>query len=405
MQKISIPLIALCLLSAACTRKGSADNKSQELLIGSWWSMVGSEKVTLEFAKDGTSKTTLVGQTTNGTYKWVDDSTIELNGKQRAKVTVTQDELTMVIGNETSKFQREKTAASSPGGAGPASDSGTSGIIKQAVLAKRITPLSRTPVEVTDKFPSTGSIWAVVTVSNAPPDTHIKAVMTAVSVTPGSTGNAIPPNTKLSESEVTTKGSENVGLGWPSYSDAPVGAYKVDIYLNGKLERTLPYSISKEAAPSSDSAPKPGAIGSCAKLPPSVELPPGFPIGVTLAQGIDGQGKPANPGRIFRPDSPAFYAVLSTENAPANTKVAARWFATDVGGADTCNAQFSSYEMVVAGSGNPWFSTTPPLHGSKWPEGIYRVEVYVNENLALSVDFGVCDGSCKFPTPLAWQLH
>ncbi|HLB90009.1 MAG TPA: hypothetical protein VJK29_20290, partial [Terriglobales bacterium] len=363
MRKISILLIALSLLSVACTRKGSADNKSQELLIGRWWSMVGSEKVTLEFAKDGTSKTTLVGQTTNGTYKWVDDSTIELNGKQRAKVTVTQDELTMVIGNETSKFQREKTAASSPGGAGPASGSGTSGIIEKAVLAKRITPLSRTPVEVTDKFPSTGSIWAVATVSNAPPDTHVKAVMTAVSVTPGSNGNAIPPNTKLSESEVTTKGSENVGLGWPSYNDAPVGAYKVDIYLNGKLERTLAYSISKEAAPSSDSAPKPGAIGSCAKLPPSVETPPGFPIGVTLAQGIDGQGKPANPGRMFRPDSPAFYAVLTTENAPANTKVAARWFATDVGGVDTCNAQFSSYEMVVAGSGNPWFSTTPPLAG------------------------------------------
>jgi len=60
---------------------------------------------------------------------------------------------------------------------------------------------------------------------------------------------------------------------------------------------------------------------------------------------------------------------------------------------------------VTAGSGTPWFSTAPPLAGSKWPEGIYRVEVYVNENLALSVDFGVCDGSCKFQTPLAWQLH
>src|SRR5712692_7645517 len=217
MKKISILLIALCLLSAACTRKGSADNKSQELLIGSWWSMVGSEKVTLEFAKDGTSKTTLVGQTTNGTYKWLDDSTIELNGKQRAKVTVTQDELTMVIENETSKFQREKTAANSPGGAGPASDSGTSGIIKQAVLAKQIMPLSRAPVEVTDKFPSSGSIWVVVTVANALPDTHIKAVMTAVD-----TGNAAPPNSKLGESEGMARASDNVALGWPSYSNAPV---------------------------------------------------------------------------------------------------------------------------------------------------------------------------------------
>jgi hypothetical protein len=399
MRKTSILLVALCLLSAACTRKGSADNKSQELLIGRWWSMVGSEKVTLEFAKDGTSKTTLVGQTTNGTYKWVDDNTIELNGKQRAKVTVTQDELTMVIGNETSKFQREKNAAGPGGEAVPGGTSGGGGIIRQAVLSKRITPLSRTPVDVTDKFPSSGSIWVVVTVANAPPDTHIKVVMTAVD-----TGNAAPPNSKLGESEVTARASDNVALGWPSYNNAPVGAYKMDIYLNGTLNRTLSFSIVTGAA-SSDQAPKPGAIGSCAKLPPSVETPPGFPIGVTLAQGIDGQGKPVNPGRIFRPDSPAFYAVLTTENPPANTKVTARWFATDVGGMDNCNAQFATYEMVTAGSGNPWFSTTPPLAGTKWPEGIYRLEVYVNEKLALSVDFGVCDGPCKFQTPLAWQLH
>src|SRR5260370_9042420 len=110
MKTLLLLLVGVCLLSVSCTRKGSADNKSQELLIGRWWSMVGTERVTLEFAKDGTSKTTLVGQTTNGTYKWVDDNTIELNGKQRAKVTVTQDELTMVIGNETSKFLREKWA-------------------------------------------------------------------------------------------------------------------------------------------------------------------------------------------------------------------------------------------------------------------------------------------------------
>src|SRR5713226_1721332 len=43
MKKLSMLLLALCLLSVACTRKGSADNKSQELLIGRWWSRVGAE--------------------------------------------------------------------------------------------------------------------------------------------------------------------------------------------------------------------------------------------------------------------------------------------------------------------------------------------------------------------------
>jgi len=366
--------------------------------------MAGSQKITIEFAKDGTSKTTVGGQTTNGTYKWLDATTLELNGTQKVKVTVSQDELTMIIGSETSKFQREKTAANSPGGAGSASDSGPSGIIKQAVLAKRITPLSRAPLGITDRFPSDrGSIWAVVTVSNAPHDTRLKAVLTAVSVTPGNTGNAIPPNTKLGENDASAEGSENVGFNW-TYASSPPGTYKVEIYLNGQLDRTLNFSVVTEAAPSSDEAPKPGAVGSCPKLPPAAEMPPGFPIGVTLAQGVDGQGKPANPGRIFRPDLPAFYAVLTTENAPANTKVAARWFATDVGGLEPCNTQFASYEMAVAGSGRPWFSTSPSVSGTKWPEGVYRVEIYVNGNLTFSTDFGVCEGSCKFQVPVSWRL-
>ena len=69
--------------------------------------MAGSQKVTLEFTKGGKNNTTVGGQTTKGTYKWLDDSTLELNKTQKMKVTVSRDELTMTIGNETSKFDRE----------------------------------------------------------------------------------------------------------------------------------------------------------------------------------------------------------------------------------------------------------------------------------------------------------
>lgn len=399
MKRFAILILSLSFLSVACAQKTPTASKVRELILGKWWSMVGSEKITIEFAKDGTYKNIFLGQTTNGTYKWLDDSTIELNGKDKWKVTVTADELKIVMGTETSNFLREKGAANSGGEAPPASGSGTAAIIKQAVLAKRIMPLSRTPVEVTDKFPTTnGSIWAVATVSNAPPDTHIKAVMTAVD-----TGNAAPPNTKVTESESTARGSENVAFNW-GFNSAPIGAYKIDIYLNGKLERTLPYSVTKEATPSSDSAAKTAAVGSCPKLPPIKENWPAWLRGISLAQGRDAQGKALNPGRIFRPDTPAFYAVLTTENIPANTKLAGRWVAEDVGGVDLCNAEFSSYEFVSDGSDLPWFSTTTPLRGSKWPEGLYRLDIYVNGTLAHAIGFGVCDGSCKFQVPLAWRL-
>src|SRR5260370_41573069 len=125
--------------------------------------------------KNGEVKGKVGGQNRVGTYRWLGDRTVELNKTQKVKVTVSQDELTMLIGNETSKFEREKAGATPGGDASSVSGSGNSGIIKQAVLARRVTPLTSSPVEITEKFPADqGSIWAVVTVSNAPSGTKLK---------------------------------------------------------------------------------------------------------------------------------------------------------------------------------------------------------------------------------------
>jgi len=96
------------LSAASAAEKGPTTNRPKDLIIGKWWSMAGSQKVMLEFAKGGAYTTTVGGQTTKGTYKWLDDSTLELNKTQKLKVTVSEDELTMTIGNETSKFERER---------------------------------------------------------------------------------------------------------------------------------------------------------------------------------------------------------------------------------------------------------------------------------------------------------
>jgi|SRR5579859_156947 len=93
----------------AWAQKSAPTKKPRDLIVGSGGLMAGAQKVQLEFTKDGTVKTTVGGQTTNGKYKWLDDATIELNGAQKVKVSVSADELVMVIGEETSKFEREKT--------------------------------------------------------------------------------------------------------------------------------------------------------------------------------------------------------------------------------------------------------------------------------------------------------
>ena len=107
MRKFWIVLLSLGFLSLVSACEGQTAKRSEDLIIGKWWLMAGSQKVTLEFAKAGAYTTTVGGQTTKGTYKWLDDSTLELNKTQKMKVTVSRDELTMTIGNETSKFDRE----------------------------------------------------------------------------------------------------------------------------------------------------------------------------------------------------------------------------------------------------------------------------------------------------------
>jgi len=79
----------------------------------------------------------------------------------------------------------------------------------------------------------------VIKVANAPDGTTVRAVWTAVNVVDAN-GNAIKDK-KLDEttSTLTGDGVVNAKLNIPSTGEWPVGAYKVDIYLNDKLDRTL----------------------------------------------------------------------------------------------------------------------------------------------------------------------
>lgn len=394
MKRLTIFVLSLSLICVACAHKTPTAGGPQEAIVGTWWSMAGSQKISTEFRSDGTYTTTLGGQTTNGTYRWLDDTTIEMNGRQ-IKIGILQDKLTMTIGSEVSSFQRETTTAAPQGNAATAAPSGVASITK-VVLASRMTPLTHTPIDVVGQFPAAqGVIYAIATVANAPSGTQLKAVITAID-----TNNAQPPNTQAGQPVQTTmEGSQNIAFHW-NYPSLPAGTYKVDVYLNGTLNNTQNFSVTKDATAAP--AVTPGAIGSCPALPAVDEKPPGFALGVAMAQGVDAQRKPVNPGRIFTPGTPAIYAVITAENVPANTRLSARWFATDLGGVEACNTQIATFEVAgAAGTGN--FFITPPA-GSQWPEGLYRVETYVNGNLSLVTDFGVCDGQCKFQVPISWKL-
>ena len=113
--------------------------------------------------------------------------------------------------------------------------------ITDTVMAEDVQGDNFEPVGVTETYTADQSTFhAVVTVANAPSDTVVKAVWVAVDV-----GDVAPPNTEIDQTEVEVEGSRNVDFTLTSDSGQwPPGTYKVDIYLNDELDRTLNFTVA-----------------------------------------------------------------------------------------------------------------------------------------------------------------
>ena len=80
------------------------------------------------------------------------------------------------------------------------------------------------------------TIYCIVELRSAPDDTIVKAVWTAVSAE-GSDPNLLIDETEFTSGDATLTFDLTNDLLWP------VGSYKVDLYLNGELDRTLAFEV------------------------------------------------------------------------------------------------------------------------------------------------------------------
>lgn len=78
--------------------------------------------------------------------------------------------------------------------------------------------------------------YCIVDLKNAPDDTQVKAVWTAVQA------EGIDPNYYLYETSLTT-GDGTLTFQLSNDYLWPAGRYKVDLYLNDKLDRTLEFEV------------------------------------------------------------------------------------------------------------------------------------------------------------------
>ena len=92
--------------------------------------------------------------------------------------------------------------------------------------------------------------YAVVDLANAPDDTKIKASWVAVDA------DGTDPNLVIDEVEVTA-GSGSVNFNLTNDKLWPVGTYKVDLYLNDELDRTLDFTVEGEVVAEQEPTPTP----------------------------------------------------------------------------------------------------------------------------------------------------
>ncbi len=249
--------------------------------------------------------------------------------------------------------------------------------ITKAVTAQGVQGATFEPVNVTDNFaPDQNEFHAVVTLTNAPKNSSVQVVWTAVDV-----GSASPPNTKIDAAEVKAEGSRNLDFALkrkaPQWSP---GLYKAEIFWNGKLDRTLNFVVV--------GTPQKTGTVAVSKCPPATTLPhkpTGWIAQVIMAEGAGANNEPVNRTGEFLPKE-VIVAVVSAMNAPANTKFRAVFYAVDAGDGAQCNLKLGESDQVASGSKNLVFK----LQQSKdWLLGTYRVDIYVNDVLDHTANFVV----------------
>ncbi len=103
--------------------------------------------------------------------------------------------------------------------------------IKTAKMAR-----DKEGTKLTTTFSPKDVFYCNVELANAPDDTKVKAVWTAVEVEGSS------PNTPIDQAELTS-GSGTLHFDLTNNNDWPAGKYKVELYLNDKLNQTLEFSV------------------------------------------------------------------------------------------------------------------------------------------------------------------
>jgi hypothetical protein len=220
--------------------------------------------------------------------------------------------------------------------------------------------------QATTQFQPGDTFYLVGDLSNAPDDTKLKAVWTAVAV------EGAEPNLVIEERELTAPS----GPFWFSLSQQsgiwPAGSYKVELFLNDESNQTLDFQVVAPQEPQVlPTAP-----------PPTEPAPPAGQAGISEAYtALDEQGQ--QPSTAFA-QADKIYTVFTLQAGPEGASVKAAFIATAAEGVNPGTVISELEQVFTAGQNLIWFENSRP-----WPKGKYRVDLAVNGQPAQSLEVEV----------------
>lgn len=218
-------------------------------------------------------------------------------------------------------------------------------------------------------FEQDKTVYVKVELGNAPDDTKVKATFSTVDVE-GDEDN------KLIDDHELTGGSGTLTFTLSNTKLWPVGKYKVELYLNGQLERTLEYEVKALPATPTVAAPTPQ---------PTTESSAARITRAFMARDENGD----EAVNRFQPTE-VVYTIFDLE-AAQGVHMKAVWIAKDAQGL-ALDTVLEEYPFEKEGSGRNWVSYTPDPD-DPWKPGRYQVQLYVNDLLSQTLDFTIEEAS------------
>jgi uncharacterized RDD family membrane protein YckC len=123
------------------------------------------------------------------------------------------------------------------------------------------------------------------------------------------------------------------------------------------------------------------------EAPSTVPFTAAGPISATLAPNVSPNHEPINPTTTFAPETPIIHVAFRVSQAQPGARLKAVWSAVNVGTVAPPNSQLAESTLVLPGPlpGNFRFTRGP----QPWPVGDYKVDLYLNDQLVLSLPYRI----------------